>query len=223
MYLNLLILWYSFIIEIMWRFLKVIGGFFLDIIETAVFALSIFVLIYVFVAQPHQVSGRSMVPNFQDGEFLLTNKMAYRRGLPTRGDVVIFHAPEAAHCPPGGACDFIKRVIGLPGETVSVSGGKVILNGKELPETYLPPEFVTRGDSYLRDGGQVRLREGEYFLMGDNRPGSSDSRAFGPVNRSEFVGKAWVRYWPFSKFGVLEATSYPGISNILIKLQLAWN
>src|SRR3989344_9029712 len=111
------------IIRVMWKIFKIIGGFFLDIIETAVFALSIFVLVYVFLAQPHQVSGRSMVPTFQNGDFLLTNKMAYRRGLPSRGDVIIFRAPSTAHCPSGGACDFIKRIIGLPGETVSIQSG----------------------------------------------------------------------------------------------------
>src|SRR3990167_11297810 len=128
----------------LWRIFRIIGGFFLDIIETAVFALAIFVLVYVFLAQPHQVSGRSMVPTFQAGDFVLTNKMAYRRGEPQRGDVVIFHAPANAHCPPGGACDFIKRIVGLPGETISVRGGTVLINGQELPESYLPPEFVTR-------------------------------------------------------------------------------
>ncbi len=190
----------------MWRVLKIIGGFFMDIIETAVFAMSIFVVIYVFLAQPHQVSGRSMVPTFQDGDYLLTNKLAYRRGQPERGDIVIFHAPPESNCPPGGACDFIKRVIGLPGEVVSLRNNRIYINGALLEEEYIPPEFVTRGGSYLREGMQVRLREGEYFLAGDNRPGSSDSRNFGPVTVSRFVGKAWIRYWPFSKFGVVSAT-----------------
>ncbi|MBI2009658.1 MAG: signal peptidase I [Candidatus Chisholmbacteria bacterium] len=192
----------------LWRIFRIIGGFFLDIIETAVFALAIFVLVYVFLAQPHQVSGRSMVPTFQDGEFVLTNKMAYRRGEPERGDVVIFHAPANAHCPPGGACDFIKRIIGLPGETVSVRGGKVLINSQELAEEYLPPEFVTRGDTYLQEGSMVTLQANQYFMMGDNRPGSSDSRAFGPVPVESIVGRAWIRYWPVSKLGVIEHVAY---------------
>lgn len=192
----------------LWRIFRIIGGFFLDIIETAVFALAIFVLVYVFLAQPHQVSGRSMVPTFQDGEFVLTNKMAYRRGEPQRGDVVIFHAPANAHCPPGGACDFIKRIIGLPGETVSVRGGKVLISGQELDEDYLPPEYVTRGDTYLQEGSTVTLQANQYFMMGDNRPGSSDSRAFGPVPVESIVGRAWIRYWPVSKMGVIEHVAY---------------
>lgn len=188
--------------------LHIIGGFFLDIIETAVFALSIFVLVYVFLAQPHQVSGRSMVPTFQSGEFLLTNKMAYRQGSPDRGDIIIFRAPATAHCPSGGACDFIKRVIALPGETVSIRGGDVYIDGQLLPEDYLPEEYVTRGDAFLRDGMEYTVEEGEYFVMGDNRPGSSDSRAFGPVPLKNFIGKAWIRYWPFDKLGILQAADY---------------
>lgn len=187
----------------MWRVFQIIGGFFLDIIETAVFALSIFVLIYVFLAQPHQVSGRSMVPTFQNGEFLLTNKLSYKRGLPNRGDVVIFKAPSTAHCPSGGACDFIKRIIALPGETISIKNGHIYIDGEELIEPYIPAEFVTRGDAFLRDGAQYTISDGEYFMMGDNRPGSSDSRAFGPVPLKNFIGKGWIRYWPFNKLGFI--------------------
>jgi len=192
----------------MWKIFKIIGGFFLDIIETGVFALSLFVLVYVFLAQPHQVSGRSMVPNFADGEFLLTNKLAYRTGVPERGDVVVFHAPPTAHCPPGGACDFIKRVIGMPGETVGVKDGKLLINNQPLAESYIPADFATRGDAYLREGMQVKLGQGEYFMVGDNRPGSSDSRAFGPVTADRFVGKAWIRYWPISEMGAVEEVVY---------------
>lgn len=192
----------------MWKILHIIGGFFLDIIETAVFALSIFVLIYVFLAQPHQVSGRSMVPTFQNGEFLLTNKMAYRRGFPHRGDVIIFRAPSTAHCPTGGACDFIKRIIGLPGETIGVRDGHMYIDGKLLPEPYIPDEFIIRGDAFLQDGTEYTLEEGEYFAMGDNRPGSSDSRAFGPVPLKNFIGKAWIRYWPFDKLGFIPTVDY---------------
>lgn len=192
----------------MWKILHIIGGFFLDIIETGVFALSIFVLIYVFLAQPHQVSGRSMVPTFQNGEFLLTNKLAYRRGLPKRGDIIIFRAPSTAHCPSGGACDFIKRIIGLPGETVSIVAGHIYIDGEELPEPYIPSEYITRGDAFLRDGSTYSIAEGEYFMMGDNRPGSSDSRAFGPVPIKNFVGKAWIRYWPFDKLGFIPTENY---------------
>src|SRR5260221_3039159 len=95
-----------------------IGGFFLDIIETVVIALSIFLIIYLFVASPHQVNGQSMVPNFKSGEYVLSDKVSYRFRDPRRGEIIVFHAPEAANCPKGTGCDFIKRILGLPGETI---------------------------------------------------------------------------------------------------------
>jgi len=192
----------------MFGILKIIGGFFLDIIETAVFALSIFVLVYVFLAQPHQVSGNSMYPTFHNGEYLLTNKLSYRTGVPKRGDVIIFRAPATAHCPTGGACDFIKRIIGEPKDRLSLRGGHFYVNGQLLPEAYLPEGLDTPGDYYLSEGREIILREDEYFAVGDNRHGSSDSRAWGPIQAKAIIGKAWIRYWPFSKLGVIEDINY---------------
>src|SRR5258708_29761336 len=111
-----------------------LGSFVLDIIETVVIALSIFVVIYLFVASPHQVNGQSMVPNFQSGEYVLSDKVSYRLGNPKRGDVIVFHAPEAAGCPKGTGCDFIKRVIGVPGETVAVHDNHIYINNQPLDE-----------------------------------------------------------------------------------------
>lgn len=193
------------------KILRVIGGFFLDIIETGVFALSLFVLVYVFLAQPHQVSGNSMYPTFHDGEYLLTNKLAYRTGVPKRGDVVIFRAPGGAHCPAGGACDFIKRIIGEPGETVSLQGGVVYVNNRLLPETYLPAGLTTSGEAFLSEGGRVSLGEDEYLVMGDNRQGSSDSRSWGPITSKSIIGKGWFRYWPPNKMGLLQDISYSSV------------
>lgn len=188
--------------------LRIIGGFFLDIIETGVFALSVFVLVYVFLAQPHQVSGNSMFPTFHNGEYLLTNKLAYRTGLPHRGDVVIFRSPAGAHCPTGGACDFIKRIVGEPGDRMSLNTGGVYVNGNRLVETYLPARLETQGDNYLNERNDVILGDDEYFVMGDNRPGSSDSRAWGPIRSKAIIGKVWLRYWPFSKFGIIQEVDY---------------
>jgi signal peptidase I len=182
--------------------LRVIGGFFLDIIETAVIALSIFLVVYLFIMQPHQVNGNSMYPNYEDGEYLMTDKFSYRFGQPNRGDVVVFHAPPSAHCPTGTGCDFIKRIIGVPGDTIEIKGGAIFLNDTQLKEEYLPNGFVTQAGQFTSKG-PVIVPEGSYFVAGDNRSHSSDSRSWGFVTYEELVGKAFFRYFPFDRFGLL--------------------
>jgi signal peptidase I len=183
------------------------SSFFLELTETVVIGLSLFLVVYLFFMQPHQVNGQSMVPNFQSGEYVLTDKVSYRFGEPQRGDVVVFHAPPRAQCPDGTGCDFIKRIIGLPGETVSVSEGKIFIDGEELVEGYLPDTFFTEAGSYTQDQ-DVFLAPNEYFAVGDNRPHSSDSRSWGPVKSSEIVGRAFFRYWPASEVGFVEHYEY---------------
>ncbi len=187
-----------FIFEI----LKRIGAFFLDLIETVVIALAIFVVVYLFLVQPHQVKGRSMVPNFEDGEYLLTDKVSYKIGQPSRGDVIVFKAPE------NEKYDYIKRIIGVPGDTVSISGGRVYINGIRLEEDYLPQDFVTRGGSYLSEGDSVVVEDGEYFCVGDNRSHSSDSREWGMVPQENIIGRAWFRYWPPGSIELLKGAKY---------------
>ena len=185
-----------------------IGSFFLDMIETIVIALSIFLVIYLFLLQPHQVSGLSMFPNFHDKEYILTDKVSYKFGDPKRGDVVVFHAPATANCPEGTGCDFIKRVIALPGETIELREHTYYVNGQALPEPYLPPENVTNGGPFLQ-GRVVTLGPDEYFVSGDNRPHSSDSRVWGPITKEEIVGRGFFRYWPADRIGVLPKETYP--------------
>jgi signal peptidase I len=184
-------------------FLKTVVHFFMDIIETIVVALAIFVVIYMFLIQPHQVNGNSMWPNFLSGEYLLTDKLSYRFQDPQRGDVIIFHAPTGANCPQQLQCDFVKRIIGLPKETLEIREGQVYVNDLKLSETYLQslstPTAISRGvDSF-----SVQLGDSEYFVMGDNRSHSSDSRAWGPVEKENIVGKAWLRYWPPQRVGFI--------------------
>lgn len=186
---------------------KVIGKFFLDIVETFVIALSIFLVVYLFLLQPHQVNGQSMVPNFQNGEYVLTDKISYRLGSPERGDVVVFHAPESAHCPEGTGCDFIKRVIGMPGETIEVKNSAIYLNGQKLPESYIPQDYDTMAGAFSKNK-VISLGMNEYFVVGDNRPYSSDSRAWGPIHREDIVGKAFFKYWPMDIIGRIESVSY---------------
>jgi signal peptidase I len=190
------------------RFFNFVSSFFLDLIETFVIGLSIFLVVYLFLMQPHQVSGQSMEPNFQSGDYLLTDKVSYRIGVPKRGDVVVFHAPSRANCPTGTGCDYIKRVLGLPGETVEVKDNEgVFINGKKLIESYIPPENITLAGQYTR-GQIINLTENEYFVVGDNRMHSSDSRAWGPISKSEIVGRAFFRYWPLTKAQVVPGVSY---------------
>lgn len=189
------------------RFLRKIGGFFLDIIETIVIALSIFLVIYLFFLQPHQVNGRSMVPNFQSGEYLLTDKVSYKMRDPARGEVVVFHAPETANCPTGTGCDFIKRILALPGESVAVRDNRIIVNGVATIETYIPRDYQTLPGAFTK-GRTITLGPDEYFVSGDNRPFSSDSRAWGPIQKRDIIGRVFFRYWPVSEIGALPKIEY---------------
>jgi signal peptidase I len=179
-----------------------IGKFFLDIIETVVIALSIFLIVYLFLMQPHQVNGESMVPNFADGEYLLTDKISYKFKEPQRGDVVVFRAPPQAQCPEGAGCDFIKRVIGLPGDTVEIRNEEVYVNGQKLTELYLGSEVVSRPGAFTANG-PIIVPRGEYFVLGDNRPHSSDSRTWGTVEMGNIVGHVFFRYWPVTEVGTI--------------------
>lgn len=181
---------------------KVITAFILDIIETVVIALSIFLIIYLFLMQPHQVNGHSMDPTFEDKEYLLTDKLTYRRREPNRGEIIVFHAPENAGCPTGG-CDFIKRVIGIPGDRIEIKEGKVYVNGEMIHEPYLTSEVETQNGLYSNNR-TILLREDEYFVMGDNRNHSSDSRVWGPIKKDAIVGRVFFRYWPFDHAGLIE-------------------
>lgn len=186
-----------------------IGSFFVDTIETVVIALSIFLVVYLFLMQPHQVDGLSMFPNFHDKDYILTDKVSYRLGDPKRGDVVVFHAPDRAECPKGTACDFIKRVIAVPGETVEIENGAYYVNNQKLPESYIASDVYTQGAKFLSDNVPYTLKPDEYFVSGDNRPHSSDSREWGPISKEEIVGRGFLRYWPLNRIGFLPKVTYP--------------
>ena len=178
-----------------------VSSFFLDLIETVVMALAIFVVIYLFLFQPHQVRGNSMYSSFKDGEYILTDKISYRIGEPKRGDVVIFKAPSNEEY------DYIKRIIGLPGDTIKISNNTVLINNNPLAESYLDDILTTSG-SFLRQQDRVIVPENSFFVMGDNRGHSSDSREWGFVPKENIIGKAWLRYWPPPVFGIIPAVDY---------------
>ena len=139
-----------------------IGGFMLDFIQSIVLALAVFVLLYLFVAQPNEVKGSSMFPNFVDKEFLLTEKLSYQFGDPKRGDVVIFKAPASESCA-AEECEYIKRIIGLPGDRVMVKEGKVYLNGQLLDQKFLPDGVITNEGQFNEEGIEKTVPAGQYF------------------------------------------------------------
>lgn len=157
-----------------------------ELFSTALISLAIFFIFYIFLVQPHRVKGESMLPNFQDGELILTEKVSYRFSSPKRGDVIVFRAPGA------NKVDFIKRIIGLPKEHVVVDNGSIYINGKLLKERYETQPTQSNIDLVLMDK--------QYFVLGDNRSASSDSRIFGPIDRSAIEGRAWIVYWPIFKY-----------------------
>lgn len=155
-----------------------------EIAQTAAISLAIFFFVYIFLVQPHRVKGDSMLPNFHDGELLLTEKITYRIYKPERGDVIVFKAPQRN-------VDFIKRIVGIPGDTVRIEDGTVFINDRELVEPYETQK--TQGTA------TVMLEKDDYFVLGDNRGSSSDSRSFGPVKRNSIRGRVWLVYWPIVK------------------------
>lgn len=174
-----------------------IGNFILEFVQSIVLALSVFVILYLFVAQPNEVKGNSMLPNFTNGEYLLTDKLSYQFGEPKRGDVIVFKAPASEPCA-ADECEYIKRVMGVPGDKVMVKDGKVYLNGSLIDETFLPDDFVTEPGDFCAEGEEKTVPEGYYLPMGDNRSHSRDGREFGPIKKETIVGRAFFVYWPFS-------------------------
>ncbi len=160
-----------------------------EVIETVVLALVIFLGIRVFVLQ-FKIEGTSMAPTMADGEYILVNRLAYRLfGEPRRGDIIVFESWT-----PGK--DYIKRVIGLPGQRIEVRGMEVFIDGERIDEAYLP-STTTSGDT------SVILGPDEYFVMGDNRDNSQDSRALGALQGEKIIGKAWLIYWPVRSMGLV--------------------
>ncbi len=149
---------------------------------------SILTLIYLFVAQPHKVSGQAMAPNYSAGQYFITNKLAYLSDNPQHGDVIILKNPQ------NEAQDFLKRVIGIPGEEIKIQDCKVYINGSVFDETYVTENTCTRGGDFLQDNASVTVPEDSYFVMGDNRDHSADSRMWGFVPRKNIIGKFWVKY-----------------------------
>jgi signal peptidase I len=158
-------------------------------------AIGLALVIIVFLYQPVKVEGTSMAPLLSDQERIFINKFVYRFEPIDRGDVVVFWYPLDR------SKSFIKRVIALPGETVEIRRGTVYVNGKEIPEPYVPPQYAD-----VSDYGPTKVPRGSYFVMGDHRISSNDSRVFGPVSSQFIYGRAVFAYWPVDHFGSLSTT-----------------
>jgi signal peptidase I len=148
-----------------------------------------------FVVQPYFIPSGSMEPTLQINDKVLVNKLAYDFHPVHRGDIIVFGKPADDYSP--GIKDLIKRVIGLPGETISASGGSVYINGQKLNEPWLPKGTITG------DFTPVHIPPGEYFVMGDNRGNSADSRVIGPIAKKLIVGRAFLIVWPLSRIRTL--------------------
>lgn len=171
-------------------FFKKLFAFVFDILETVAFVGSIFIVVYLFILRPHKVQGSSMFETFYDGDYILTSKLAYRFGEPQHGDIVVFKSPGNKDI------EYIKRIIGLPGDLVMVKGGFVFINDKQLNESYAYTTTSTFEPGFMKEGVPVKVPSDYILAMGDNRNGSSDSRIFGPISKTDLIGKVFFRYLP---------------------------
>ena len=174
-----------------------------ELTQTVVTAVILAFGIWTFVAEARYIPSSSMEPTLEINDRLIIEKMSYRFREPVRGDVVVFNPTEALKAQDFHDA-FIKRIIGLPGETVLVREGKVYVNGEQITEKY-----IAEDPNY--DYGPVVVPEGEYLVLGDNRNNSYDSHYWGFVPQDKIIGKAFVRFWPFNRLGSLDQQPlYPG-------------
>lgn len=186
------------------KFGPTVGGivlFILEVVQIVIISAAIIIPIRYFLIQPFYVKGASMEPNFYDHEYLIIDELSYRFREPDRGEIVVFRYPRDPRQ------FFIKRVVGLPGETIEITDGRVIIynnfypNGTVITEDYIFTESTN---------GKIKTTLGadEYFLLGDNRDESMDSRSFGPVTKDALIGRVWVRGLPFSRVGTFDLPEY---------------
>lgn len=175
-----------------------IYSFLIDTLQSLLIAAAVFLIIYQFLFRPFQVKGDSMYPNFFNDSYVLTNIISLRLQNPKLGDVVVFKAP------PDPEKAFIKRVIGVTGDTVMVQNGQVFLNSKPLNESkYLRSTIKTYGGSFLKEGVQITVPVDEFLVMGDNRTFSSDSREWGFVKKDLLTGYSFFVYWPVKEAKII--------------------
>ncbi len=177
--------------DFIWESLKVI-----------IISLLIIIPVRYFLIQPFYVKGASMEPNFYDHEYLIIDEISYRFEDPKRGDVVVFRYPDKPDQ------FFIKRIIGLPSEKVVIEDGRVKIGNMPEGDLYILDETQYLPDVYTQGEADVILGNDEYYVLGDNRSSSLDSRVFGPIHKDAIIGRAWIRGWPFDRIDMFESPSY---------------
>lgn len=180
-------------------------NFVFELVKVVVISLAIIIPVRYFLIQPFYVKGASMEPSFHDHEYLIIDEISYRFSEPKRGDIIVFRYPKNPQE------YFIKRVIGLPGEKIEIKDGGIYIyndeytDGVALEEKYLPEDIKTYG-GFVKD--VVDIGEGEFFVLGDNRNSSKDSRSFGAVKKSFVTGRVLLRGWPFNKMEIFDTPEY---------------
>jgi len=179
-----------------------LGIFFIEVLKIAVISLAIIMPVRYFLIQPFVVKGGSMEPNFSSGDYLIIDEISYRFTEPQRGDVIVFKYPR------NPSQYYIKRILALPGEKIQIKNGVIIIfnnehpGGIEVDESYIPENISTPGEI------DAVIGEQEYFVMGDKRTASSDSRVWGKLEKNKIIGRAWIRGWPIDAIGKIEIPQY---------------
>ncbi|MFO0704036.1 MAG: signal peptidase I [Patescibacteria group bacterium] len=180
--------------------------FVMDILETIVFMGAMFIVVYLYILQPNQVKGTSMVPTFADRDYIFTSRITYKLKEPEKGDVVVFKSPQNPDV------EYIKRIIATGGDTIEFvqceptdnSKCGVMVNDELLTEGYISDKTQLFAGSDLKPNEKIKIPEDHLFVMGDNRPGSLDSRVFGPIPKSSVIGVVFLRYLPAKDAGLIE-------------------
>ena len=180
--------------------LSAVGNFFLETVKMLILAGITIGIVRYFLFKPFYVKGQSMEPNFYEKDYLIIDELTYRFREPQRGEVVVFRAPV-------GSDYYLKRVVGLPGERVKIENQKVVVYNDDHPQGLIVDEVYLTEDT--PGSTMVSLEPDEYFVLGDNRDSSYDSRRFGPIKESSIVGRAWLRGWPVNRIDKLQTPNYP--------------
>lgn len=183
--------------------IKNVVEFFWEVIKIVVLAFAIVIPIRFFLFQPFVIQGASMEPNFHESDYLIVDELSYRFRAPERGEVIVFKYPYDT------SKRFIKRIIGLPGETIEIKDGQVVITGTEGQKTVLSEAYIPEG-FMAPDMSAYQLGEGQYFVLGDNRPASSDSQDWGELPLKNIIGRVQFRLWPLNDLAVIEAPAYQG-------------